>query len=605
MKKNSCKSLKIKGLTWITCCLALGAEACQSGPKSSKTAVPTKSGAVIYASSANLSRRAEVEAFGRRAIISTQGRAATQAARAILLQGGTVVDAAIAASFAISVERPHSTGLGGGGFMLIRDARSGRVDAVDFRERAPGRATPQMFLNSKGEVVENLSSDGILSVAVPGLVAGLAEIHHRRGHLPWARLLEPAIQLAEKGFPVYPALHAAMVEQKTELLKSPAAAAVYLKADGAPYALGEVLVQKDLGKTLRKIAALGKQAVYEGAVRDTILKVSQRLGGILSQKDFAAYRVKWREPVRSTYHGYELIGMPPPSSGGAHVLEILNTVENDDLKASGWGSPSSVHTVASAMQLAFADRAQWMGDPDFVSVPTQGIISKTYAQSQRARISPQKHFPSTEVQAGNPPSPVRGKEESNETTHFSIMDDAGNAVVSTQTINGYFGSSVVAPGTGIVLNDEMDDFSAKPGASNQSGAVGGDANAIAPGKTPLSSMSPTLVLKDGKPILAVGAPGGTRIINCVAQTILNFLEYQLPLFDSVAAVRFHHQWKPDELKIDAPGFGEKTENELKAMGYTLKVKNDAIGCRVMAVARTPQGLVGVSDPRDAGTAAGL
>lgn len=538
------------------------------------------------------------EARGSHYVVSTQGQASTQAAREMLDLGGNVIDAAVAASFAISVERPQSTGLGGGGFLLFHDAKKKKTYAVDFRERAPAGAREKMFQGPDGEVVPKSTTQGIQAVAVPGLIAGLWEIQAKWGKLPWKKVIEPAIRLAENGFEVYPHLAEKLAEEREHLASIPATRAVFFREDGAPLTEGDVLKQPDLAKTLKEIAEKGRKAFYQGRIARAIESESRRLGGLLGSEDLRSYRVHWRKPVRGKYKGLDVISMPPPSSGGTHLIQILNILEFDSLKELGMLTTQSIHRTASAMQLAFADRAEHMGDPDFVPVPVEGLISKKYARTLRSSIDPARARPSDEISAGKPP-----RAESTETTHFSIMDAEGNAVASTQTINGYFGSGVVVPGTGIVLNNTMDDFSAKPGASNLFGSVGGNANAIAPHKTPLSSMTPTLVLRKGVPVMAVGAPGGTRIIGCVAQTFLNYFEYRLPLYESVGLVRFHHQWKPDELKFDAPGPGDEVVEELKRLGHSVKLGFDAVPCRVMAVVREGASLIGVSDPRDAGSSA--
>jgi len=539
--------------------------------------------------------RAEYEATGSQYAIATQGRAAAIAADHMFAQGGNIIDAAVAASFAISVERPHSTGIGGGGFLLFHEASTGKTYAVDFRERAPHLATRDMYLDANGQFVAEKSLNGILSVATPGLVAGLVEIHQKWGKLSLAKVIEPAAELAEKGFPVYPALAKALAYRQDVLALDPEAKKIFLHADGSALSTGELLVQKDLGATLRKIAAHGKKGFYAGATGKAMLGFVERQGGLIRQKDFDAYRVKWREPVQGSFKGLEVYSMPPPSSGGIHVLQILNVLENDPLDRLGALSTASIHRVASSMQLAFADRAIYPGDPDFVKVPTAWLTSKSYARNRRATIDDARARPSSEVRAGNPPA-----DGHTETTHFSIMDKAGNAVASTQTINFAFGAGVVVPGTGILLNDEMDDFSGKAGVANAYGAIGGEANSIAGGKTPLSSMSPTIVLKNGKPFVAVGAPGGTRIISCVAQTLLNYLAFGLPAYESVAAVRFHHQWQPDELQIDAPGPGAAIVGELERMGWKVNVAPGTVFCRVELVTREGDTLRAVSDPRDYG-----
>lgn len=531
-------------------------------------------------------------------MITTQGEASSLAAQKMFNEGGNIIDAAIAASFAISVERPQSTGLGGGGFLLFREAKSKKFYAIDFRERAPIQSTETMFLDDKKEVVSHLSKNGILAVGVPGLVAGLIDIHKKFGVLPLKKIIQPAIDLAENGVTVYPHLAEALHSQKEILAQYPSSKSIFLKENGEPYQLNEKIIQKDLATTLRLIAEKGKKAFYQGKIADAIVEESKKYNGLLTHSDFKHYQVKWRKPVRGKYKGYEVVSFPPPSSGGAHVIQILNLLEADSFKSFKFGSVKSFHTGAQAMQQAFADRAQFMGDPDFNSkIPLKGIISKSYAQSMRAQFKENKFRSADEVKAGNAP-----EHESTETTNFSIMDAHGNSVVSTQTINGYFGSKVVASGTGIILNNEMDDFSAKTGNANLFGAIGGKANSIEPKKTPLSSMAPTLLLKKNKPVLALGSPGGTRIITCVAQTIINYVDHEFSLYDSISAYRFHHQWKPELLEIEKPGPSQSVIKGLEDLGYTVKL-ND-FPCRVNAVANENDTLIGVADPRDIGIALG-
>jgi gamma-glutamyltranspeptidase/glutathione hydrolase len=556
--------------------------------------------AISYRTHQSASERAISEAFGKHAMISTQGRASTQAALEILKRGGNVIDAAVAASFTISVERPHSTGLGGGGFFLYRDGKTGKTYAIDFRERAPSAARATMFLDEKGNVIPNASIDGMKSVAVPGFLPGMIEIHRRFGSLPLEVLLEPAIQLAQNGLEVYPDLENALIERRAVLARYPESRETFLHEDGSPYRLGEALVQKDLARTLKNIADPKTRAHTLHAIDRAIVAESRRDGGILRTEDFKKPSIKWREPLIANYLGYQLVSMPPPSSGGTHVIEALHILEKEPLDKLGNQSAASIHRIASTLQLVFADRAEYMGDPDFVKVPLAALLSDRYADQERSRIDPNRHIPSEQLRPGN----VAGF-ESTSTTHFSIMDEQGDVVSSTQTINNHFGSGVTLPDFGIVLNDEMDDFSAKPGAGNLFGAVGGESNSIAPGKTPLSSMAPTLVLKDGKPVMAVGAPGGTTIISCVAETILNALQLGMPLYDAVNAIRYHHQWKPDVLRIDEPGPSPETIEQLKKMGYSLQLSPDEVHCRVMAVEREGDGFVGVSDPIDHGSSSGF
>lgn len=544
--------------------------------------------------------RAKYEAYGQRYAISTQGEHTTRAAQEVLAKGGNLIDAAIAASFVIGVERPHSTGLGGGGFMVFRLAQGdGKTHAVDFRERAPKRANHRMYLNEKNEVIPKLSTDGPLAVGVPGLVAGLAEIHARYGKTPWKNLLQPAIRLAEKGFPVYPALASAIEGRREVLAQHPASKAIFLRPNGQGLRAGDRLVQRDLGRTLREIAAHGREAFYspKTALGRRILAGLKETRTILQAEDLHDYRVRWMEPIHGRYGKYRIESMPPPSSGGVHVLEILNTLENAGLRTLGFQTPETLHMEAAAMQLAFADRAKYLGEPTKeYPVPSAGLVSKRYGRAQLDRIDRREAVPAHAIEAGDP-----WPYESSETTHMSFIDVDGNAIATTQTINGHLGSAVVLPGTGIVLNNEMDDFAAKTDAMNLFGAVGGVANRIEPGKTPLSSMSPTLVFDGERPVLSVGAPGGTRIITCVAQTLLRVYEYSLPLYDAVAAVRIHNQWKPDELVVDEPGLPPDTMDHLAARGHKLRIA--PAGCRVLAAAREDDGRVhAVADPREEGSA---
>lgn len=537
---------------------------------------------------------ASAEAFGTHYAISTQGRYSSLAAEKMFAAGGNIIDAVVAASFAVSVERPQSTGIAGGGFMLFHEAKTGDTYAIDFRERAPLKATENMYIGKDGKADSGLSKDGILAVAVPGMVAGLLEVHQRFGTLPLKQIMQPAIELAENGFKIYPEFHRALENRAAVLALDPAAKAIFLTKDGKALPLGTMLVQKDLAHTLKLIAAKGKDGFYKGSVAQSLIKISKERKGLLTQKDLSGYQVKWRKPVEGKFRGYEVISMPPPSSGGVHVIQFLNTLEQDKLANSGPLSTKSIHLAASALQSAFADRATYLGDPDFTSVPVDTLISDEYLKNRRQQIPDDRARKASEVAAGK----VTGY-ESTETTHISMIDNQGNAVATTQTINGWMGAAVVAPGTGMVLNNEMDDFSAQVGASNLFGAIGGKPNSIAPKKTPLSSMSPTILLQNNKPVMAVGAPGGTRIISCVAQTILNYVEFKLPLYDSVTMVRYHQQWQPDVLFVDPPGPKPEVLKQLRSMGYDVKV--EPIPCNVMAVSKEGEKLHGVADPRDIGT----
>lgn len=534
------------------------------------------------------------QAVGTQYAVATQGRFSSLAAEKMFAQGGNIIDAVVAASFTVSVERPQSTGIGGGGFMLFHEAKTGKTYAIDFRERAPVKATENMYIGKDGKADAKLSQNGILAVAVPGMVAGLIEIHQRFGSLSLEKVMAPAIELADKGFPIYEEFHTALKYRAPQIVQDSAAKKIFLTKSGDALPVGFRLVQKDLAKTLKLIAKKGKDGFYKGSVAKSIVELSKKTGGLLSQKDFDEYQVKWREPVTGKFHAYDVFSMPPPSSGGVHVIQFLNFLEKDELAKSGIHSAKAVHLAASALQSSFADRATYLGDPDFSKVPVAALTSPEYIQKRRQEVSLDRARKAAEVQAGD----ISGY-ESTETTHLSLMDAAGNAVSTTQTINGWMGSAVVAPGTGILLNNEMDDFSAQVGSSNLFGAIGGKPNAIAPRKTPLSSMSPTILMKDDKPVMVVGGPGGTRIISCVAQTILNYIEFKTALYDAVSAVRYHHQWQPDVLTIEPPGLAPAVTEKLDTMGYDVRIQ--PIVCNVMATAKEGDQFRAVADPRDIGT----
>jgi gamma-glutamyltranspeptidase/glutathione hydrolase len=445
-----------------------------------------------------------------------------------------------------------------------------------------------------GAVISNASVNGHLAVGVPGLVKGLLAVHAAKGHLPLARVMAPAIDVAENGFPVYPSLAAELADRVEVLRHFPAAAKIFLKADGTPYRLGERLVQKDLAQTLRQVRDGGAKAFYEGRIARLIVAEMERGKGLVSAADLKAYAVIPRVAVTGTYRGYKIAAMPPPSSGGAHIIEIMNILAGDDVGALGFGTAKSIHLLAEAMKRAFADRAEFLGDPAFFKVPLKGLVAPAYGAAWRKTINLEKATPSAELRPGDPLA-----YESPSTTHLSVIDAAGNAVSTTQTVNLGFGSGVVAAGTGIVLNDEMDDFSKKPGTPNDFGLVGKEANAVAPGKTPLSSMSPTLVFApDGRLALVVGSPGGPRIISATLQTILNVIDFKMSLPDAVHAARIHHQWLPDALVTEEGGLTPEVAAELTRLGHKLVVKGH-IG-DVQAVGVAAGVLTGVSDTRAEG-----
>lgn len=550
--------------------------------------------------------QAERESFGEKYSIASQGQATSKTAELIFAMGGNIVDAAVAASFTLGVERPQSTGLGGGGFMLIHIAKENKTYAVDFRERAPLSATEKMFLDKDGKVIEGKATTGIYAVGVPGTVAGLAEIHKKFGKLPWNQLFQPAIDLAEKGLPVYPHMASALVNQKDILLKSDYTKSIFYHEDGTPLAVGETLIQKDMGKTLREIQKKGRNGFYKGWVANAILKTNVNPGP-LSQKDFDNYQVKMREPVEGKYHGYKVVSMPPPSSGGTHIVEILQmlepeTLKNDSRPDHGALDPKNIHKVVMASQKAFRDRAKYMGDPDFTKdIPLKMLLSPEYAAESRKGFTADKAIPSTEILKD---FDSKEKWESTETSHFSLMDAEGNAVAATVTVNGHFGSGIVVPGTGIVLNNEMEDFTSKPGTPNSFGVISGKANAVAAKKRPLSSMAPTIVFQpDNKPYMVLGTADGTRIISCVVQTLLNDLEYKMSLFDSVSTMRYHHQWFPDEILVESPGFTPETQKTLEGMGYKINSKG-WFSCKIQAIKMENGKLHGISDVRGEGLTIG-
>jgi gamma-glutamyltranspeptidase/glutathione hydrolase len=535
-------------------------------------------------------------AKGKKYMVASQGRYASQAGVKMMEMGGNAMDAAAAISFVISVERPQSTGLGGGGFLLHWKPGLEKPESYDFREKAPLLANEKMFLDKKGNVIPRKSLDGIFAGGVPGLVAGVIKAHAEHGKLPLSAVIAPAIELAEKGFNIYPGLAKAMKYRAKVLASFPATKKIFFNKEKM-LEEGDLLVQADLAKTLKQIQKKGRAGFYKGWVAKAIVDEERRRGGLIRMNDLRRYNVIKREPMKGTYKGHDVYSMGPPSSGGIHVIQILNILEPLNIGHYGIQDPRSIHLTASAMQQAFADRARYLGDSDFVKVPIKELISKEYASQTRARIPRDKSLKKEEVAPGN----FDGY-ESPETTHFSVMDSEGNVVSSTQTIYGYFGSGLVIPGTGIILNNEMDDFATKVGASNLFGAVGGKNNLVEAEKRPLSSMSPTIVMKNGFPLLAIGTPSGTRILTCVAQTILNYIEHGESLGHSVAAVRYHQQWSPDELRVGEMGLNKGAEDKLRRMGH--KINHQNLGCRIQAIANEKGTLRGVSDPRGQGLAVG-
>lgn len=472
--------------------------------------------------------------------------------------------------------------------MMYYDADTQDSVALDFREMAPSGAHRDLYLDAEGNVIDGKSLFTHYAVGVPGTVAGLEHALQKWGTMPLHQVMQPAIELADNGFIVSETLAKVLSSSAKNMGQWPATTAIFWR-DGAPLKAGDLLVQKDLANSLRQIAKQGSYAFYQGEIAKRIAKEMEPYPGAISLKDLASYQAIEREPVQGTYRGYEVVTMPPPSSGGAHLVQMLNILERWPLADWGHNSAQSVHHMAESMKLAYADRAEYLGDPDFVDIPLEGLISKAYAD-ELAQLITDKATPAQAIKPGNP-LPF----ESDQTTHYSIMDKDGNAVAVTYTLNTNFGTGIVAEGTGILLNNEMDDFSAKPGVANAYGLVGGEANAVAPGKRPLSSMTPTLLLKDGQPVLVTGTPGGARIITTVLQSVTNLVDYDMNPAESASALRVHHQWTPDELRVEQ-GFNTDTTRLLEEKGHTVNVK--ASMGRTQTIQREGDMLWGYSDPRN-------
>ncbi len=550
---------------------------------------------------------ASAPAFASNAMVTTSQVDATQAGLAMLHAGGNAVDAAVAAGLALCVTQPNSTGIGGGAFLLIRSA-DGEVVALDARETAPAAATRDMYV--AGDVAKDASLFGPLAVATPGLIAGFAEAHRVLGKLPWRDVVAPSIALAEQGYEVGP--YQARVHQYMGGRGLPGrfAETARIFFPRAPDALraGWKLRQPELARTLRAVAEEGRDGFYRGVVADAIVSTVQLKGGLLTAEDLIQYRPKRRPPVRGTYRGYEILSFPPPSSGGVALVEALNILEGFDLAARPAGSSASLHLISEALKFAFADRAAFLGDPDFVDVPVAGLTSKQYARGLAARINPPwwKRAPwrwfrgEVAARVAGPGEPPRGTG----TTHLSVTDAHGNAVSITLSVNTPFGSWVTVPGTGVVLNNHMDDFAKAINTPNEYGLLDTrGANAIAPGKRPLSSMSPTLVLKDGKPFMVTGSPGGPRIISTTLQTIVNVVDYGMDVQAAVAAPRFHHQWSPNRILIEE-AVPEDVERGLTERGHEVVRQRDWSAANAIVIDPETGLHYGGSDPRRDGLAEG-
>jgi gamma-glutamyltranspeptidase / glutathione hydrolase len=514
----------------------------------------------------------------------------------ILRRGGNAVDAAVATGFALAVTYPRAGNIGGGGFMIIHSAERREDVAIDYRETAPAAATRDMFLGTDGKPDIAKSRDSALGIGVPGTVAGLALALEKygSGRFTLADLLKPAIELARDGFVISDDMADTLPSMARRLSRWPASAKIFSRADGSSFSEGDTLVQTELAATLSAIAAEGPRGFYQGRIAEKLAAGIREAGGIMTVDDLKSYQAVIRAPVRGSYRGFEIISMPLPSSGGVVLLETLNILEGFPLPDMKQGSAPSLHAMIEAMKRAYADRARYLGDPDFISAPVATLMSKEYAAQQRAGIELDRATPWTDALSATPPR------EGSNTTHFSVVDSRGNAVSNTYTLNFPYGLGLIADGTGVLLNNELDDFTAAPGASNAFGLVGFEANLPGPGKRPLSSMSPTIVLKDGRPVLVTGSPGGSRIISAVLQVVVNVLDYKMDVAAAVAAPRLHHQWLPDVVRIER-GFATDTIDALRAMGHQVVEPLGQTSTNSIAV--TPNGLLGAPDPRTRGAEA--
>jgi gamma-glutamyltranspeptidase/glutathione hydrolase len=543
---------------------------------------------------AHAATRPAVEAAG--GMVVTAQHLATQAGVEVLRAGGNAVDAAVAVGYALAVVNPCCGNIGGGGFMTLRLA-DGRTTFLDFRETAPAAATREMYLDAEGNVIRGASLIGWRAVAVPGTVAGLDAALTQYGTMPRAQVMAPAIRLARDGFVLVRGDTDILEAAAARLRRNPDVARIFLRPDGTVPQPGDRLVQPDLARTLEAIAANGPEAFYRGAIPEAVEAASRAGGGVLTAADFAAYKVREMAPLSCPYRSWTVVSAPPPSSGGTVICMVLGILEGYDLRAAGFNSARTVHVMTEAMRHAYLDRNTHLGDPDFVKNPLERLLSRDYAVAIRERINPERATSSRDLGPGTPPH------ERPETTHYSVADAGGIMVAVTYTINGGFGAGVMAPGTGFLLNNEMDDFTAKPGVANMFGLVQGEANAIAPGKRPLSSMSPTLLLRDGQPYGVLGSPGGARIISITLQTILNLVDHGMELQEAVNAPRIHHQWLPDVLFVETRALSADTRRLLEAMGHKVTEQSPwgAVAAIVRPQAPTTSGATpGVADAAQSG-----
>jgi len=538
----------------------------------------------------------------KRGMVVSASPLASEAGLLMLKKGGNAVDAAVATTFAISVVEPFSAGIGGGGFLLFHSQKTGEIKALDFRERAPIKATKNMYLDAKGKVRPDASITGYLAVATPGTVAGMYEVHRRYGKLPWREVIKPGIALAKNGFIISDRVawrsSPAYEIRKQAILKNPAAKKIFTR-NGEYYQPGEKLIQTDLAKTLEAISE-NPQSFYRGKIAETIASDMKKNGGLITIEDLKQYQAIWRNPVCCNFRKSKICSMPPPSSGGVHLLQMLNMIGDTDLKSWGWHHPDAIHLIIEIMKIAYSDRAEYLGDPDFVKVPISQLISPDYAQKRRQEINMKMATPSTAIK---PEIKTLKNHESTETSHLNVVDADRNAVSLTFTINLGFGAGIVTPGTGIVLNNEMDDFAVAPGVPNAFGLVGKEANSIAPKKTPLSSMTPTIITENNRLRMVVGASGGSTIITQVLQIILNVLESKMDVGTAIFVPRIHHQWLPDELRVEAWGLDALTAEDLRRRGHKIRETRPWGNANAITVTEDDT-LEAAADPRGDGSPKG-
>lgn len=557
----------------------------------------------IFISTSQVNRAVAISKQSQGMVVSAH-TLASEAGLNILKKGGNAVDAAVATAFAISVVEPFSAGIGGGGFLLLRESQTGEIKALDFREWAPRLARRNMFLDSQGKPRLDASKNGYLAAGVPGTVAGLYEVQRRYGKISWQEILEPAIKLADRGFIVSQLFVLELQRHEKQVLNNPAARAVFTN-NGKAYTPGEVLIQTDLANTLKNIAK-DPQSFYTGNIAKAIAADMVKNNGIITLEDLKTYHPTWRSPLCDNFRQYHICSMPPPSSGGVHLLQILHIIGNTNIKSWGRYNPDTLHLMIEAMRIAYADRSKYLGDPKFVKVPVAALTNSNYGKYRRQQIDMKQATPLQKLQPVDAETLKRFSQnhEATDTSHLTVVDKQKNVVSLTFTINGRFGAGVIVPGTGILLNNEMDDFAIAPNVPNLFGLVGGDANSIAPGKIPLSSMTPIIVTENNKLRLAGGSPGGSTIITTMLQILLNILVDNMDANAAVKAPRFHHQWLPDELLVEKDGFDAATLTELRRRGHKIAEVKSWGNANVIVV--TPDGdLEGAADPRGEGKSIGF